>query len=193
MVTVSDVLSNLNVYPISPFPVDRTAPVVATLIRKKPDIVDETFIAKRLESAARFCEIPEDWKIEPPRDEDEASATMENEEYGGVKRVKTALSEEEISEIWSRGGWSVAQLATAFNYAVKGGEEEEDEDDIGQDMLDLIEETRKELGVEPDETPATTPRNQVQQTQAEKQAPVERRTRELGITLGLLDGQPSTG
>ncbi|ORY19692.1 hypothetical protein BCR34DRAFT_581932 [Clohesyomyces aquaticus] len=137
-----EVLSSLYPYPMPPFPIEQMEGLSSTLTRKKPEPGDENWILERLRKAAEFCDGAEELGLDvvvkkegdgdkdvnmKDEDEDGDGDDEDDGENGvsgrkgpgaGIKRVKTTLSQEDITYLWENANdWVTGQMAK-----VVGGE-----------------------------------------------------------------------
>jgi hypothetical protein len=158
--------------------------LIATLTRKKLEVRDETWIDGAVKKAAEFCRISEQIDVGPPK---AASEPKDEDEYGGIKRIKTNMNEDEVEEIWKLG--PDAHVTNEFFFAKvrNGGENSDDED------LDKIDRVREELGVELGETPPSTPGEGEGEAEVKKPEPPAQPLQEPALPLGMLLKFMSTG
>lgn len=153
--TTAQILFSLRPFPSPPFPAQAQEGLASTLIRKKPEVKDEKWVDERIRKASEFCRVPSEWKIEPKKEEagSGSGVKVKKDEFGGVKRIKSDLSEDEISELWNETfGMAFTKMAM-FNKAVR--RDETDDDDAEE--IEAVEAIRSELGMSEEETPVSTP------------------------------------
>jgi hypothetical protein len=165
--TNAQLLSRLRPYPIAPFNTVEKFGIVETLTRKKVEPHDETWIENRIRKAAEFCDVPSDWNIEPRSgnahvseggamvmdDDDRLNEhdidEDEDDPYGGFKRTKTNLDEEQISQLWRDVPPSTQKTQQEFRDAIKGEPTVNDTMTRGQveAILDRLYEIREKIGL----------------------------------------------
>ncbi|KAF2735155.1 hypothetical protein EJ04DRAFT_511992 [Polyplosphaeria fusca] len=117
------------------------------LLRHKLQPEAEGFIAGRLSKASEFCDVPEDWDVQPLKkktidmgDREAKGNAADDEEDGGddgveggagaVKRIEGTLDEDQIAGIWDTAyDWCNEQFQNVYQDEVKS-EDEEDEDEM---------------------------------------------------------------
>ncbi|CBX94494.1 hypothetical protein IAQ61_009663 [Plenodomus lingam] len=145
-----DRIKALHPFPIPPFPMHlpHAQGMANTLLRKRLEPMEEGWVGKRLQKAAEFAEVPEAWGIEPKKPEakeedDEKDGddedTREDANAMPLKRVKGALSEADIVEMWRMAhqeAFDQEYLKATYPNIYgddAGAEDEEDEDEEDED------------------------------------------------------------
>ncbi|KAF1958704.1 hypothetical protein CC80DRAFT_490525 [Byssothecium circinans] len=132
------IFASLHPYPISPYPTSDPllSNIATTHLRKTLEVHDQDWVTDRLAKASEFAHVPEDWGIEPrkPKEEkeDDVSDDREDDMSRKVKRVKGALNEDQIAELWGQGADIVEEEMEhvgAQTGSGSGSEEEEEEDE----------------------------------------------------------------
>lgn len=128
--------------------------MILTLLRKKLEIKEENWVEERIRTASDFCKVPADWGVEPLRAEDDGKHDGDEEGvYGGVKRVRTDMGEDEITEMWEKCGNDIFPMWQNFEKVVKRSE---DRNEGTNDDLETIDEYRAQIGMSPASTPSSS-------------------------------------
>ncbi|OCL00793.1 uncharacterized protein K441DRAFT_650260, partial [Cenococcum geophilum 1.58] len=120
--THSEFLRSAHAYPLPNFPGRTQEALLGALLRKKHEPKVEDWIIDGLNEAAKFCDVPSEFGVEP-RDADFAADG------------KKGMREEDISELWDWAGPAENDIArkvlTAGEESGSGSEEEDEEEESG--------------------------------------------------------------
>lgn len=120
--THSDFLRSAHAYPLPNFPGRTQEALLGALLRKKHEPKVEDWIIDGLNEAAKFCDVPSEFGVEP-RGADFAADG------------KKGMREEDISELWDWAGPAENDIArkvlTAGEESGSGSEEEDEEEESG--------------------------------------------------------------
>lgn len=113
------------------------------ILRKVPSPEENDWIIAKLAKAAEFAHVPGDWNIEPkkPIDEDEEE-DGKLEGVARVKRTRTILDEDQLTEVWNGALVAVKQAADVVDRN-QNADEDEGGDSDDEEMEDV------EIGGEP--------------------------------------------
>jgi hypothetical protein len=151
----ADRMAALHPFPQAPFPMrdERLAGMALHLLDKRLGPAEEKWVEERVRKAAEFAYVPGEWGVEPRKPTIEMKGEEESDDVKGwddglpTKRVKGALNEDQLMELWGKGHRAAfdKQYANEMRFgqddydeeqeggADETGEEEEEDEDMGED------------------------------------------------------------
>lgn len=134
-----------------------------SLLRHKLLPEAEGYIADRLSKASEFCDVPEDWDVQPLKnkiqgkggEEDDGSDDDPEGSTSTVKRIHGSLNEDQLSNIWeSAFDWCNEQFQNV--YQDEGKSEDEDEDEMEDVVTNSADDKAKATGKAPESQAQST-------------------------------------
>jgi hypothetical protein len=170
-----DRIEALHAFPVAPYPMgnERLGGMATILLDKRLGPLEEKWVEERLQKARDFAYVPGDLEIEPRKPAVVTDAAEDDEELTSnwvnvpTKRMKCALSEDELMELWGLGHRTVFDKQYGQdrglgeeNFDEDEEEEEEMEDALGGEAQDEVMADGDEESEEP--TPKALPSLPVQ-------------------------------
>lgn len=162
------------------------AGMAGTLLRKRLEPMEESWVEERIRKASEWCFVPEEWGIAPRKpdattataiateEEDEEDAVLESERLDSeaipTTRVKNVLSADEIVDLWKHAHQEVFDIkylrqkypASYPDPGAQGAEDGEEEGEEGDEDEEEEEEEFEDVmdtsgGAETEEKDAAKP------------------------------------
>ncbi|KAH6878138.1 hypothetical protein BKA58DRAFT_376584 [Alternaria rosae] len=178
----------LHPFPNSSFPMNAgggmAAGMAGTLLRKRLEPMEESWVEERIRKASEWCFVPEEWGIAPRKSEPTATTAIEEEEEDTVPeserldseaipttRVKDVLSADEIVDLWKHAHQEVFDIkylrqkypASYPDPGAQGADDGEEEGEEGDEDEEEEEEEFEDVmdtsgGAETEEKDAAKPK-----------------------------------